>query len=83
VNTQIITSVAVNLPATGGEVTRTATCPTGKVITGGGWKIAPASATALYSIRENYASAANAWTVTVRTFDAGTGTIQTYAICTA
>ncbi|HET6643086.1 MAG TPA: hypothetical protein VFG93_07410 [Gaiellaceae bacterium] len=67
--------------------TATATCPTGKKIMGGGITLSTSVANQLNRAtpRENYPSAANAWTGTLVITSAlvgSTATINVYAVCT-
>lgn len=58
----------------------TATCPDGKVVTGGGYS----SSTQSIQIQQNNPSAINAWTVDVnKTTTSGIWTVTVYAVCVA
>jgi hypothetical protein len=64
------------------EISATATCPSGTALVGGGYRLQPASNTALIFIRASYPSAANAWTVIESNPQSGGEvTLTTSAIC--
>lgn len=87
IKTQVVTNTS-GAPQTlksGDELSAKATCPTGSIITGGGYSVTSSNKPQFFSVIQNSPSGVNPptdWDVTVTAQDAPTGVVVTaYAVC--
>ena len=75
----VITATATGSSITSGEITVTATCPSGKQAVGGGFSVPLDTTNALF-VTSSYRSAPNAWTIVARHSN-GSGAATAFAYC--